>query len=79
MGWELLVLTILRLWQVFVGNLPPDAEGRDLYDFFRKYGQINDAWVARKPPGFGFVWFDHDRDAVHFPDPVESPSAAPAN
>ncbi|EKX45851.1 hypothetical protein GUITHDRAFT_108300 [Guillardia theta CCMP2712] len=48
---------------VFVGNLPPDAEGRDLQDFFRKYGQINDAWVARKPPGFGFVWFDDDRDA----------------
>ena len=33
-------------------------------DFFRDYGLINDAWVARKPPGFGFVFFDSDRDAV---------------
>ena len=51
--------------QVFVGNLPPEAEARDLRDFFRDFGQINDAWVARKPPGFGFVWFDDERDAVY--------------
>ena len=50
--------------QVFVGNLPPEAEARDLRDFFRDFGQINDAWVARKPPGFGFVWFEDERDAV---------------
>ena len=50
--------------QVFVGNLPPEAEARALRDFFRDFGQINDAWVARKPPGFGFVWFDDERDAV---------------
>merc|ERR1719352_2118732 len=49
--------------KVFVGNLPPEAEARDLRDFFRDFGQINDAWVARKPPGFGFVWFDDERDA----------------
>jgi hypothetical protein len=56
-------LTVVRD-QVFVGNLPPEAEARDLRDFFRDFGQINDAWVARKPPGFGFVWFDDERDAV---------------
>ena len=50
--------------QVFVGNLPPDAEARDIRDFFRDYGSLNDAWVARKPPGFGFAWFDSERDAV---------------
>jgi len=50
--------------QVFIGNLPPEAESRDLHDFFREFGKINDAWVARKPPGFGFVWFDDERDAV---------------
>jgi len=55
--------------QVFVGNLPPEAEARDLRDFFRDFGQINDAWVARKPPGFGFVWFDDERDAVLSPAP----------
>lgn len=52
---------------MFVGNLPPEAEARDLRDFFRDFGQINDAWVARKPPGFGFVWFDDERDAVFSP------------
>jgi hypothetical protein len=30
----------------------------------RDFGRINDCWVARKPPGFGFVWFDSERDAV---------------
>ena len=49
---------------MFIGNLPPEAESRDLHDFFREFGKINDAWVARKPPGFGFVWFDDERDAV---------------
>ena len=55
---------LLARGQVFVGNLPPEAEARDLRDFFRDFGTINDAWVARKPPGFGFVWFDDERDAV---------------
>ena len=63
--------------QVFVGNLPPEAEARDLRDFFRDFGTINDAWVARKPPGFGFVWFDDERDAVSpdcFPASSQRPS-----
>lgn len=66
--------------QVFIGNLPPEAESRDLHDFFRDYGKINDAWVARKPPGFGFVWFDDERDAVlptssrHHPDTRPPPT-----
>ena len=50
--------------QVFIGNLSPDCDGKDLRDFFRDYGVCNDAWVARKPPGFGFVWLDDERDAV---------------
>ena len=50
---------------MFVGNIPPETEVRDLRDFFRDYGVINDCWVARKPPGFGFVWFDSERDAVY--------------
>ncbi|KAJ1479886.1 hypothetical protein T484DRAFT_1669109 [Baffinella frigidus] len=49
--------------KVFIGNLAPECDGRDLRDFFRDYGVINDAWVARKPPGFGFVWLDDERDA----------------
>lgn len=52
------------LLQVYIGNLPPHAEARDLRDFFRDFGTLNDAWVARKPPGFGFSWFEDVRDAV---------------
>jgi len=68
---------LLSRGQVFVGNLPPEAEARDLRDFFRDFGTINDAWVARKPPGFGFVWFDDERDAVSpdcFPASSQRPS-----
>ena len=61
--------------QVFVGNLPPEAEARDLRDFFRDFGQINDAWVARKPPGFAFVWFEDERDAVLLTNSRARPSA----
>ena len=49
---------------MFVGNLAPETEGRDLRNLFKDFGTINDAWVARKPPGFGFVWFEDERDAV---------------
>ena len=73
---------LTTLAQVFVGNLPPEAEARDLRDFFRDFGQINDAWVARKPPGFGFVWFEDERDAVstccpRLLPPRHSPRALP--
>ena len=54
----------LHSLQVFIGNLSPDCDGKDLRDFFRDYGVCNDAWVARKPPGFGFVWLNDERDAV---------------
>ena len=68
---------LLSRGQVFVGNLPPEAEARDLRDFFRDFGTINDAWVARKPPGFGFVWFDDERDAVS-PDCFPASSQCPS-
>ncbi len=54
---------------MFVGNLAPETEGRDLRNLFKDFGTINDAWVARKPPGFGFVWFEDERDAVLFNNP----------
>jgi hypothetical protein len=41
----------------------------EMADFFRDFGVINDAWVARKPPGFGFVFFDSERDAVRIQYP----------
>eukprot|EP00284_Hemiselmis_tepida_P010807 CAMPEP_0174927320 /NCGR_PEP_ID=MMETSP1355-20121228/18072_1 /TAXON_ID=464990 /ORGANISM="Hemiselmis tepida, Strain CCMP443" /LENGTH=81 /DNA_ID=CAMNT_0016173415 /DNA_START=38 /DNA_END=279 /DNA_ORIENTATION=+ len=50
-------------WKVFVGNLTHDTQGDDIRHFFRGFGPINDCWVARKPPGFGFAWFENERDA----------------
>eukprot|EP00887_Chlorella_sp_A99_P004427 scaffold30.g4427.t1 len=32
-------------------------------DAFLKFGQLRNVWVARKPPGFGFVEFEDRRDA----------------
>ena len=32
-------------------------------DSFRKFGMVRSVWIARKPPGFGFVEFDDPRDA----------------
>lgn len=48
---------------VFVGNLDPRANERDIEYEFERYGRIRDIWVARKPPGFSFVEFFDDRDA----------------
>lgn len=30
---------------------------------FDRYGHVTDTWVARRPPGFAFVWFADPRDA----------------
>ena len=30
---------------------------------FEKYGTIRSIWIARKPPGFGFMEFEDARDA----------------
>eukprot|EP00123_Amoebidium_parasiticum_P012034 comp21072_c1_seq1/m.28382 comp21072_c1_seq1/g.28382 ORF comp21072_c1_seq1/g.28382 comp21072_c1_seq1/m.28382 type:complete len:190 (-) comp21072_c1_seq1:450-1019(-) len=49
--------------KVYVGNLDYGIDERDLRDMFNRYGRVNDVWIARKPPGFGFVWFDDSRDA----------------
>ena len=44
--------------RLYVGNLNPRAENRDLEDAFKSFGSVKDVWVARKPPGFAFVEFD---------------------
>lgn len=33
-------------------------------EFFRGYGKIASVWIARNPPGFGFVTFEDPRDAA---------------
>jgi hypothetical protein len=35
----------------------------DIEAAFGKFGSINSIWIARKPPGFGFIEFADARDA----------------
>ncbi|XP_076940221.1 serine/arginine-rich splicing factor RSZ22A-like [Bidens hawaiensis] len=49
--------------RVYVGNLDPRVNERDIEDEFRPFGVIRNVWVARRPPGYGFVDFDDKRDA----------------
>ena len=32
-------------------------------DAFAKFGKLTDVWIARKPPGFGFVEYEDEKDA----------------
>jgi len=50
--------------KIFLGNLSDRTEKRDLEDFLKGAGRINSIWLARSPPGFGFVVFDDPRDAA---------------
>ena len=38
-------------------------DDRDLEEAFTKFGRINKVWIARTPPGFGFVEYEDERDA----------------
>ncbi|PKA52126.1 Serine/arginine-rich splicing factor RSZ21 [Apostasia shenzhenica] len=49
--------------RIYVGNLDPRVNERDLEDEFRVYGVIRTIWVARRPPGYAFIDFDDYRDA----------------
>lgn len=46
--------------RVYVGNIPIDAQKRDLEKFFKGYGKLNDIVVIK---GYGFVEFDDVKDA----------------
>lgn len=49
--------------KVFVGNLPKDAREKEVENAFTPFGEVKSVWVARNPPGFGFVQFEDPRDA----------------
>jgi len=49
--------------KVYVGGLKDEADGRDLEEAFEKIGKVMNVWVARRPPGFGFVEMEDPRDA----------------
>ena len=50
--------------KVFVGNLPKDAKENEVENAFSPFGMIKGVWVARNPPGFGFVTYEDPRDAM---------------
>lgn len=49
--------------RVYVGNLGTSGEKGELEREFAHYGRLRDVWVARNPPGFAFIEFEHARDA----------------
>lgn len=49
--------------KVYVGGLKEEANRYDLEDAFSKIGKVVNVWVARRPPGFGFVEMEDPRDA----------------
>jgi len=49
--------------KVYVGDLPRDAEEREIERALEYYGPIKSIWMARNPPGFAFVDFEYTTDA----------------
>ncbi|XP_002166471.1 serine/arginine-rich splicing factor 3 isoform X3 [Hydra vulgaris] len=49
--------------RIFIGGLPDDASRTELEREFEHFGSMREVWVARNPPGFGFIVFDDPRDA----------------
>jgi RNA recognition motif-containing protein len=48
--------------KVFLGNLDDRVRKEDIESFIAPL-KAADIWIARKPPGFGFIHFDDPRDA----------------
>jgi RNA recognition motif-containing protein len=49
--------------KIYVGGVMPPMTDRDLETAFAPFGRVTEVWVARKPPGFAFVWIEDPRDA----------------
>jgi len=49
--------------KVYIGGLRSDSNKFDIEDAFRVYGKVLNVWIARKPPGFGFVLMESRRSA----------------
>ena len=49
--------------KVYVGDLPRDAQEKEIERAFSYYGPLKNVWVARNPPGFAFVEYEDTRDA----------------
>ena len=49
--------------KIYVGDLPKDAEEKELERAFAYYGRLKSVWVARNPPGFAFLEYEDPKDA----------------
>ena len=49
--------------KVYVGGLTRNASKEELEREFGRYGKLRSVFVARNPPGFGFVEFEDNQDA----------------
>lgn len=49
--------------RLFVGGLDDRISQTDLEKEFKPFGHVEDVFVARNPPGFGFIVFEKSRDA----------------
>jgi len=50
--------------RIYVGNLPPDVQEKEVEDLFYKYGRISNIIMkTRNGPPFAFVEFEDPRDA----------------
>ena len=49
--------------RIFIGGLTEDASRTELEREFEYFGALRDVWVARNPPGFGFIVYEDARDA----------------
>jgi len=50
--------------KLYLGQLRPDITRREIEDAFSKFGEIDNIWIARRPPGFGYVIFRSIEDAT---------------
>ena len=60
---ETFLCAIPAVTRVYVGDLGTSGSRMELMKTFSEYGDIEDVWVAKNPPGFAFVYFRKIRDA----------------
>ena len=49
--------------RVYIGDLGDSGSRYEIEKECERFGPLREVWVARNPPGFGFVLFEHRRDA----------------
>lgn len=62
--FSILVNMSMGKTKLYVGGLGDRITRYDLEREFEGFGHLREAWVARKPPGFGFIEFEDPRDST---------------